>query len=182
MSQEVTIMPFAVVSYPKFIPNAGEMILVTRTKYPKFIYPKLAPHFTFVFPQASVPLAELVAHVQTIAANHAPIPFVMRRVEAVADKLSQNHYLFLVPNEGFDGAVQLHDHLYDGLLENELRLDIPFVPHITLGHTTDSAYCNAAGDAINAQSFEIQGVIEVLDVVEVEGDAARTVARIKLAG
>jgi 2'-5' RNA ligase len=175
-------MSLAVISYPKFIPNEGEMIPVMESIYPKFIYPKLAPHFTFVFPQASVPQKQLIHHVKAIAANHTPIPFVIRRVEAVADKLSQNHYLFLVPNEGYDGVVQLHDYLYGGLLTDELRLDIPFVPHITLGHTDDRAYCNAAANAINEQPFELQGRIEVLDVVEVQGEAARTVTQIKLAG
>ncbi len=175
-------MPFAVISYPKFIPNEGEMIPVTRSIYPKFIYPKLAPHFTFVFPQASVPQKQLITHVQTIAANHAPIPFVIRRVEAVADKLSQNHYLFLVPNEGSDEVIQFHDHLYSGVLAAELRHDIPFIPHITLGHTADSVYCKTAADAINEQPFKVGGLIETLDVVEVQGDAARTVTQIKLAG
>jgi 2'-5' RNA ligase len=176
------MMSFAVISYPKFIPNDGEMIPVMESIYHKLIYPKLAPHFTFVFPQASVPQKQLIDHVQTIAANHAPIPFVIRRVEMVADKLSRNHYLFLVPNEGFDGVVQLHDDLYTGLLADELRSDIPFVPHITLGYTPDAAYCEAAANAINAQPFELRGVIEVLDIVEVESEAARTVTQIKLGG
>lgn len=175
-------MPFAVVSYPKFIPNEGELIPVMESLYPKFIYPKLAPHFTFVFPQSSVPQAALIAHVQTIAAVHTPIPFVIHRVQAVADSISPNHYLFLVPDDGFDAVHQLHDQLYSGELAHELRLDIPFIPHITLGHTPDVAYCNAAADAINKQPFELAGVIDVLDVVELEGDTARTIAQIKLGG
>lgn len=173
-------MPFAVVSYPKFIPNEGELIPVMESIYPKFIYPKLAPHFTVVFPQVSVPQQQLLPHVQAVAANHAPIPFVIRRVEAVADKLSQNHYLFLVPDEGFEEVVQLHDDLYGGLLAHELRLDIPFVPHITLGYTPDAAYCEAAANAINAQPFELRGVIEVLDIVEIQSESAQTVTQIRL--
>jgi 2'-5' RNA ligase len=175
-------MSLAVISYPKFIPNEGELIPVMESIYPKLIYPKLAPHFTFIFPQASVPQKQLIDHVQTIATHHASISFVIRRVETVADKLSQNHYLFLVPDEGFDKVIQLHDHLYSGLLAGELRSDIPFVPHITLGYTPDAAYCEAAAAAINEQPFELKGVIEVLDVVEVEDEAARTVTQIKLTG
>jgi 2'-5' RNA ligase len=173
-------MPFAVVSYPKFIPNEGELIPVMESLYPKFIYPKLAPHFTVVFPQGSIPQKQLVPHVQAIAANHAPIPFVIRRVEAVTDKVSPNYYLFLVPDEGFEQVMQLHDDLYSGLLAHELRADIPFLPHITLGYTPDAAYCNAAADAINSRPFEVRGVIEMLDVVELESDTTRTVSQIKL--
>jgi 2'-5' RNA ligase len=175
-------MTFAVISYPKFIPNEGELIPVMESLYPKLIYPKLAPHFTVVFPQGSVAQESLVEHVKTIAANHAPIPFVIRRVEAVADKLSQNHYLFLVPDEGFEPLMQLHDDLYGGLLAHELRVDIPFLPHITLGYTPDAAYCETAADAINAQPFEVRGMIEMLDVVEIESDTARTVTQVKLGG
>lgn len=173
-------MPLAVIGYPKFIPNAGEMILVTRATYPKFVYPKLVPHFTVVFPQTALDETALVAHVRPIAAAQPPIPFVIRYALPVHDSFSADTYLFLVPDEGFSALVRLHDRLYTGALAGELRLDIPFIPHITVAHTADASACKAAADALNAQPFELRGVIEALDVVAVEGDTARTVAQVGL--
>lgn len=173
-------MMFAVISYPKFIPNEGETIPVMRAIYPKLTYPKFAPHFTFVFPQGSVGADSLIQHVQAVAANQARIPFVIRRAEAVQDSLSENMYLFLVPEGGNDAVIQLHDELYSGVLATELRADIPFIPHITLGYTADSAYCQQAADELNAQAFELRGMIDTLDMVQLEGDSGQTVAQILL--
>jgi hypothetical protein len=93
-----------------------------------------------------------------------------------------SRYIFLVPSDGFDGVQQLHDRLYTGVLAAELRLDIPFIPHITLGQAPNSLWDKKIAYALRAQSINLQGVIEVLDVVEVEGDTARPLAQIKLAG
>jgi len=173
-------MPRAVIGYPKFIPNASDMILVTRATYPKFVYPKLAPHFTFVFPQAALHETALVAYVRPIAAAQPPIPFVIRCALPVRDSFSADTYLFLVPDEGFSAVVRLHDRLYAGALAGELRLDIPFIPHITVTYTPDAVVCKQAADDQNAQPFELRGVIEALDVVAVEDDTARTVTQVGL--
>ena len=173
-------MRFAVIGYPKFIPNEGRLIPVTRAIYPKLIYPKFAPHFTFVFPQGSVSAHSLIQYVQAIAVTQARIPFVIRRAEAVQDAPSENTYLFLVPDEGYDAIIKLHDLLYTGVLAAELRADIPFIPHITLGYTPDAAYCQQAADELNTKVIELRGIIETLDVIQVEGDSGQTVEQITL--
>src|SRR4030095_4479554 len=98
-------MALAVISYPKFIPNDDRMIPVMRVIYPKLTYPKFESHFTFVFPQGSVDADSLVEHVKTVAADEARIRFVIRRAEAVKDSLSDNSYLFLVPEEGYEAMI-----------------------------------------------------------------------------
>lgn len=171
-------MPLAVISYPKFIPNNESLIPVTRAIYPNLTYPKFESHFTFVFPQGSIGADSLMRHVKAIAVDQAQIPFVIRRAEAVQDKLSANTYLFLVPDEGYDAIIHLHNMLYTSALAGELRADIPFIPHITIGYAADGAYCQQAADAMNAEPFEMRGVVDRLDVVEVEG--GQTVAQFEL--
>jgi 2'-5' RNA ligase len=176
--KDVWKMPFAVISYPKFIPNEGSLIPVMRALYPKLTYPKFESHFTFVFPQESVSAESLIQYVQAVAVTQEKIEFVIRRVEEVKDSLSANTYLFLVPDEGYEAIIQLHDELYKGVLAAELRADIPFIPHITLGYTVDAAYCQQVADELNAKNFELRGEINILDVVELAGDSGRTVAQI----
>jgi len=179
-TSEKVVLPLAVISYPKFIPNPPEMIAVMRAKYPKLTYPKFAPHFTFIFPQASLSEDVLVQHVRETAAGQSAIPFTIRCTLPMRETFSENIYLFLVPDEGFSAIVRLHDRLYSGALAGELRLDIPFIPHITVGYTPDVAYCKQAVETWNEQPFEIAGVLNTLDVLQVEGETGQTVARINL--
>lgn len=173
-------MRFAVIGYPKFIPNGDDLIPVMRVIYPKLTYPKFESHFTFVFPQGSIEADSLVEHVKSMAANQAAIPFLIRRAEAVRDASSDNTYLFLVPDEGYDMVIDLHDRLYTGALAGELRADIPYVPHITVGYTADFDYCQQAADKINGKTFELRGVIDGLDVVTLTEDGGQSVAQIAL--
>ncbi|MEO8608592.1 MAG: 2'-5' RNA ligase family protein [Chloroflexota bacterium] len=173
-------MSLAVISYPKFIPNEGGLIPVTRAIYPKLTYPKFESHFTFVFPQASVSAEVLTQYVQAVAMTQTRIPFVIRRAEAMRDSLSANTYLFFVPDEGYEAVIQLHDGLYTGVLAAELRADILFIPHITIGYTADNDYCQQVAAELNAKNFEVRGTIDRLDVVQLEGDSGKTVAQIGL--
>lgn len=173
-------MSFAVISYPKFIPNGDNLIPVMRSIYPKLTYPKFESHFTFVFPQASIGADSLVEHVKNAATNQAKIPFVIQRAEAVRDVLSNNTYLFLVPEEGHDAIIALHDRLYTGALAAELRADIPLMPHITVGYTPDFDYCQRAADEINAKPFDLRGVVDVLDIVRLTSNSGSTIAQVAL--
>ncbi|MBZ0287995.1 MAG: 2'-5' RNA ligase family protein [Anaerolineae bacterium] len=133
-----------------------------------------------MFPQASVGRDDLVRHVQKVAADQDRIPFVIRRAEAVRDVLSDNSYLFLVLDEGHNEMIDLHDALYTGVMAAELRADVPFIPHITVGYTADADDCQRAADAINATAFELRGVMDRLDLVELKEADGRTVAQILL--
>lgn len=73
----------------------------------------------------------------------------MRCAIVVKDALSDNTHTFLTPDEGFREIVKLHDHLYRGALANELRLDIPFIPHITVAISPDANVCKRIADDIN---------------------------------
>ena len=50
----------------------------------------------------------------------------------IKDVFSSLTHLFLVPNEGCSAFVILHDPLYTGSLTDSLRLDIPFISHLTI--------------------------------------------------
>jgi hypothetical protein len=86
---------------------------------------------------------------------------------AVLDKDAFHDYthVFLVPDEGYSKLVKLHDQFYTGLLANELRLDLPFIPHIGVANAVDPHHCKKVADSLNAADFEIRGTIEELTIV-----------------
>lgn len=87
---------------------------------------------------------------------------------------------FLAPEEGFSALVKLHDALYRGMLASELRLDIPFLPHITVGKTSDPWEAKVLADQLNGQPRAIQGMLETLDVITYEKMTVQTLERIPL--
>ncbi len=50
---------------------------------------------------------------------------------------SWDNFLFLTLEEGREEIIKLHDILYTGMLEQFLRKDIEFIPHVGLGQFVD---------------------------------------------
>lgn len=173
-------MALAVLSYPELRERDLGWIESCRQWYDRLRYAPIAPHFTFVFPTAAVASGELVGHVRRVADGWGSLSFVIRCGLLFPNMMSADTDLFLVPDEGFSDVVRLHDALYSGLLESELRLDVPFIPHITLGYAPDAGYCKQVADELNANFRALAGTIQSLDVAEVAGDNVRTVERIQL--
>jgi hypothetical protein len=83
-----------------------------------------------------------------------------------ADDLEATAYVFLVPDEGYSQLSLLHDRLYTGVLAPHLRLDLPFIPHITIGTLSDRHLAKKLCDALNAQRLSIVGSVDALTVGE----------------
>ena len=77
--------------------------------------------------------------------------------------------------------VKLHDRLYTGPLAAELRLDIPFIPHLTVGNAAEAQACKRLADDLNARGVSIHGDINALDVARYEGGRVESIGRIELA-
>jgi hypothetical protein len=88
--------------------------------------------------------------------------------------------VFLVADEGNSTILALHDRLYAGPLAGELRLDLPYVPHITVGRFSSAAAAKACADRLNAGPVTIRGRIEAIAVVRAEGGRAEVVATFPL--
>jgi hypothetical protein len=63
----------------------------------------------------------------------------------------------------------LHDALYTGALESEMRLDIPFIPHMGIGNNQDEKVIQKLVDDVNANKVSIAGAIEELTIAEYDG-------------
>ena len=85
------------------------------------------------------------------------------------DDSSDDYYVFLVPDEGFSEVSRLHDALYTGRLAPNLRLDIPYVPHIGIATMKDAQVCKDLADGLNRLGLSISGEVEEITVVEYNG-------------
>ncbi|MFN3569843.1 MAG: 2'-5' RNA ligase family protein [Polaromonas sp.] len=118
------------------------------------------PHFTLVF-GAALEAEPCIAHVRAVAQSSAPIPFKLSHAMLYFTGDGPAH-VFLVASEGAAGLTRLYRQLYGGLLAPSLRLDKPFIPHITIAAVEDPAAALQIADDWNAQGIGLSGEIDAL--------------------
>lgn len=173
-------MALAVVNYPTLSNEDQAWIQTVREEHDKLYFHVIDPHFTLVFPTENIDQALLIEHVRKRVDSFEPFEVVFR-CAIVGDPDFQEHaHVFLVPDEGFSEVVKLHDRLYMGLLRPELRLDLPFLPHVGIANAREVETCKDLVDALNAENFEIRGKVEQLEVIGYDGAKVWTLERITL--
>jgi hypothetical protein len=172
-------MNLHVVAYPELAPADYEMIQLCRRDH-NSLFKVIEPHFTIVF---SVPDMDAGVFIEEIKkqVGHAPsIPFCLRCAVINKDSFSNNFDAFLVPDEGFSRIVKLHDKLYSNKLSHHHLLDISYIPHISIGNSTDVLTIKKIVDQWNEKEFTINGIISSLDIINYENRVVTTVERVGL--
>lgn len=172
-------MELVVVSYPHISERDYDWIQAVRAEHDIY-YEIIPPHFTFVFPCSTTDAVEFVGHIKQYTTGVKQIRFVSRCALVVKDLVSKYTYVFLCPDDGFSDIVRLHDRLYTGMLASQLRLDIPFIPHIGIGNALTPEVCKSLVDDLNRNNFSIKGTIDTLDIVSFHGKEIKTIERIQL--
>lgn len=173
-------MALAVVNYPTLSDDDFQWIQSIRKEHDNLFFDVVEAHFTLVFPTAKVDVKTLAKHIKTISNQFVPFEFIARCVTVGDPDFWDHAHVFLIPDEGFSKIVKLHDAFYRGPLESELRLDLPFVPHIGLASHPSPEYCKDLVDELNAQNFTVRGKVDTLDIIEFDGESTRTIDRINL--
>jgi 2'-5' RNA ligase len=122
------------------------------------------PHFTLVFGTTGVGQEDYLNHVEQIAASSPAVRFHCRYAALGTGEKADTSHVYLVPDEGNSDIYLLHDRLYSGPLTSHLRLDLQYVPHITIGTCPDAARAKALCDEINEEGLSIAGAIRTLTV------------------
>jgi len=169
-----------VLAFPKIRVSDYKWIQLIRRKHDKAFYNFVEPHFTIVFPVFNFNLNKISAHVLRMSENIKPIKFLIRTATIVKDSFSDGVDVFLTPDEGNSDIIKPHDKLYTGVLFKELRLDIPFIPHIAIGRGKNAIESKKIADKINKEKFIIKGSINELDLVEYEYPIVKTIKKFKL--
>lgn len=139
------------------------------------------PYFTLVFHGTQAPPAVFAEQVRKVAADLPRIRFRLRSALVAPEPMVGRFHVFLIPDEGFGAILKLHDALHVGAIEAALRLDAPYLPHITIATTTDFVAARKLAHALNMGGIDIPGHIEALEVERRSGDVVRKVAEIPLA-
>jgi len=168
----------AIVSYPTLADRDREWIEAYRVRHDPQAR-RIGAHFTLVFP-VRVEAAPVLEHTFRVLQDEGVIPFTLRRVEPRTDPIAGGGHVFLLPDEGSDEIVHLHDRLYGGCLRPHLRSDVPFAPHLTIAASADPEACQALARELDKADLCIAGRIEMVDVVEVADDVVRSIARFDL--
>ena len=172
-------MALLVLGYPSISASDSAWIQSIRQQHdPQFEL--VAPHFTLVFPTDGVEVDEFSHHVRSQIRGQAPIAFEVRCALVVKDALGAATHTFLVPDQGFSDLVKLHDRLYSGILAPHLRLDLPFIPHITIAAAHDPAVCKRVAGEINSQEIIMRGTISALDLVRFANQTVTTLEQLVL--
>jgi len=173
-------MQLLIVSYPELAQEDAEWLVSLRERHRELGHSVLPPHFTLVFPLSGMSKSTLARHIKERVVSSSRVQFALRSSILVKDDSSDNYFVMLVPDEGFSSIVKLHDRLYTDVLASALRLDIPFIPHVTIGYSVDVQACKNIVDTLNRENFEVQGEIFRLDLVKKENDQAWTVQQFDL--
>lgn len=118
----------------------------------------------------------LIRHVGSVSGDTGIIRINLEAAVIVKDSFSDYTDVFLVPDQGNNDIIKLHDRLYTGILKNELKLDIAFIPHIGIGVPEKQKN----SDELNKNNFNIQGKKKSLDLVEYEYPKLRTIEKFNL--
>ncbi|AOZ00044.1 hypothetical protein BKK81_12955 [Cupriavidus sp. USMAHM13] len=164
-------------AYPRLHPEDGHRIEAFRRAHDP--HAALLPaHFTLVFGCDSIVTETYLRHVEAVCRQARPLDFVCRYAMPAADGPARA-YVYRVPDQGFSGLSRLHDTLYRGPLAGALRLDLPYIPHITLG-TADPATAKLASDRLNTPGIEIPGRVDTVTVAAMDGGELRHLAEFPL--
>ncbi len=140
----------------------------------------VAPHFTFVFGVTDVPRQTYLDHIANVASQTCAIDFHCRHIALWTDHRDTSGYGFLVPDQGNSAMYALHNALYSGPLAHARKLDVPFVPHLTLQKFPDLIQAKAFCEAENAKGLSIKGQLNHLAVIDAADGQNTEIARFDL--
>lgn len=173
-------MSLLALTYPRISQKDYNWIQEFREENDELNYGVMEPHFTLVFPVFNQRPETFIEEIKSRSADHNKIGFALRCAVMDKDAFTPYWHVYLVPDEGYSKIIKLHDNLYSGKLTDELRLDLPFIPHIEIANSIEKWKCKELVDQINNSNLEIKGSILELDVVEYHEERVETIEKIKL--
>lgn len=129
----------------------------------------VAPHLTLLSPIELTSANDLFSEAKRVVSEFKQFVIRFRSAIMMPEKSKNDFksYIFLVPDEGFSNLVRLRSQLYSMGFSNHLRLDVPYVPHMTIGSNLNLSEAKAQVDQINALDFTIEFKLDKLSIVEI---------------
>ena len=90
------------------------------------------------------------------------------------------NYVSLIPTDDFNEILRLHDRLYSGLLEQYLRKDLPYKPHLTVGRFEMRADAARLVEELSNNEIDIMAKVTELTVAHLSAGELTVITRIPL--
>jgi hypothetical protein len=170
------------VAYPELSAADAAFIEDLRVLWDPEWHSVVRAHFTLVFECNVIPASEYLAHIAAVAARTRPIGFVIDSVSIVEGPGSNALQVCLLAGEGCTRISRLHDDLYSGPLKPCLRLDLPYLPHVTIARSISVAEAECLCEELDSRRLRIEGWLRSLHVGELEEGVFAHRGRFDLAG
>ena len=103
-----------------------------RTKYDPLAN-LVSPHITIAFPFSdNISNEELIRKLNNLLKDFDPFTIIFKGIS-----LSKDNYIFLNCIQGKQKIIQLHDKIYEQILPSHFKNSIKYIPHVTLGKTSN---------------------------------------------
>jgi hypothetical protein len=172
-------MAYLVIAYPELQQSDLNWIQDYRKQNDRQ-FTLVKPHFTLVFAIQDLDKDSFLNEVKQKVSNIKPFDFDLNVATINQDNSGSYYHEFLVPDTGYSNIIKLHDKLYSDLLASYLRLDVDFIPHISIGDSEDAQTSKRRVDELNAEGVSVHGRITSIDVIEYADGAITTVEKIVL--
>lgn len=127
----------------------------------------LPPHVTLVFPfHSRLTIDQIAAHAQKVLRAWPCFPVVMHGFWS-----AQNEFIGLGTQVGADAMIEMHDRLYRGPMQEFLREEFEYTPHITLAHAPEPDRFEALSHAATIVTREsYRDVLRAVSIIRDNGD------------
>jgi len=169
-----------VIGCPRFAEKDLRWIEAQREKYDPQGKRMAPPHITFAPAIEGMTDQAVVDEVKARVAGLGPVEFELCHVSMSYNPFLDIYQEYLVPETGHAALSKLHNRLYVGAFAPQLRLDIGYVPHISIGRCDHPHIGKQRMDALNRGDFAIKGRIDALDVMSFEDGRMQRIETIPL--
>ncbi len=151
------------IAYPEMPYEASRFIECVRAAHDPQ-HGIVGAHFTLLFGSAALDEAVYTDHVRDVARQASPIRFACRRATTGTDPMAPATHVYLVPDEGFDAILRLHDRLYGAPMAAQRRTDLAYLPHITVATKAELRAAQALCDELGAAGIDVVGRLDRLTI------------------
>ena len=162
---DIQFMPSRVIYLTVDIPQA-DVIQAIRERFDP-LAGSVPPHITLVFPFDS----EISSEALIALIDQAVAEFEFEYVEiSFARAIIVKQFCFLPIDAGRDQLTELHDFLYSGILEPYLAEEEDYVPHLTIGRSSDAEEAEEIKEAAEEINLKPTGAIRSIILEQIHSD------------
>lgn len=173
-------MSLVVIAFPNISAEDYEWIQKIRRQHDSKKFNVVKPHVTIIFPTTKLDSNSLARHIENHLTGLEAFPVVFDSVRVVEDFSKTYSQAFLVPSAGYNEISKLHDLLYVDEMASELRSDILFIPHVSIGTNEDRFVMQRLASSVRESNKSVSGTIDKLTVCEYDGNKVTDLTAIPL--